>query len=140
MGNLQTKLGACDEASVTFQTSLTKYPLVNKDKITQYLESSTKCAKMIEEAKKFTVKKSYAKAIELLDSALEIASNANNLRIDLCRLLKETQQWERLQQVSGMILRTQPFHPEMLYMRGWVYLMLGDKDTAKSHFAKVAFS
>ena len=131
------KLGLCEEASATFQASQSEYPLVNKERVSQHLASSKQCAKMIEEAKKFTVKKSYNEAIRLLDSTLEIASNAIDLRIDLCRLLLETQQWERLQQVSGVILRSRPDHSEVLYMRGWVYVMLGDRETAQSHFKRV---
>lgn len=127
----------CKEASDTFKLSKSNFPTVNKDKIQQLIISSSGCAKNINQAKKYMVKRNYVEAIKLLDSVLETATSATDLRIDLSRLLLETKQWERLLQVCGVILRTRPDDSEVLYMRGWGYLMNGDKDTAQTHFRKV---
>ena len=55
----------------------------------------------------------------------------------LGRLLLETQQWERLIQTCSTVLRSHPDDCEALYMRGWGFLMNGDKETAQTHFKKV---
>ena len=49
----------------------------------------------------------------------------------------ETKQWERLIQSCSTLLRTRPDDSEVLYMRGYGFLMNGDKDTAQIHFKKV---
>lgn len=136
LGNLQQKLGLCKDASDTFKLSLSKFPTVNKDKLKDLVIHSGECAKNINQAKKLMVKRNYGEAIKLLDSVLEVATAATDLRIELARMLLETHQWERLLQVCGVILRTRADDPEVLYMRGWGYLMNGDKETAQIHFRK----
>ena len=131
------KLGMCEEASSTFKLSLTQFPSVNKEKMQQLAKSSKECVKTLSDIKKLSIKRNYNEAIRLLDTVLETATSATNLRIQLCHLLLETKQWERLLQASGSILRVRPDDSEILYMRGWGYLMNGDKDTAQTHFRKV---
>ena len=137
VGKLEMKLGKCKEATKSFQTSLTKYPTTNTDKFKQLIKESTMCASTISEAEKKIVRKSYNDAITLLDKALETCTSADNLRITLSRLLLETNQWERLIQTCSTVLRSRPDDCEVLYMRGWGFLMSGDKDTATTHFKKV---
>ena len=137
LGNLQMKLGMCNEAVISAKQSLADFPTERKEKLQSLLISGEECVKKVNQAQKYTVKRNYGEAIKLLESVLETATSATSLRIDLARLLKETQEWEKLLQVCGTILRTRPDDIEILYMRGWGYLMTGDKDTAQIHFKKV---
>ena len=137
LGNLQMKLGLCEEASSTFKLSLSNFSIVNKDKIQQLIKSSSECARKISDINKLSVRRNYNEAIRLLDTVLETTTSATHLRIKLCHLLLETKQWERLVQISGSILRVRPDDSEVLYLRGWGLLMNGDKDTAQTHFRKV---
>ena len=139
VGKLEMKLGKCKDATKSFQASLTKYPTTNTDKFKELIKESTMCASTIAEAEKKIVRKSYSDAITLLEKALETCTSADNLRINLSRLLLETSQWERLIQTCSTILRSRPDDCEVLYMRGWGFLMSGDKDTASTHFKKVSF-
>ena len=131
------KLGMCSEAVASAKQSLADFPTERKEKLQSLLISGEECVKKVNQAQKYTVKRNYGEAIKLLESVLETTTSATSLRIDLARLLKETQEWEKLLQVCGTILRTRADDIEILYMRGWGYLMTGDKDTAQIHFKKV---
>ena len=75
--------------------------------------------------------------VEPGDKVLDVCTSADTLRMTLGRLLLETQQWERLIQTCSTVLRSHPDDCEALYMRGWGFLMNGDKETAQTHFKKV---
>ena len=131
------KLGKCKDASALFKKSLKEFPSANKEKIQDLLKKSTECAASTVSINKLMVKKTYDEAIMKLEKVLETATSAFDLRVDLSRLLLETRQWERLIQSCSTLLRTHPDDPEVLYMRGYGFLMNGDESTAQTHFKKV---
>ena len=131
------KLGKCTEASAVFKKSLKEFPSANKEKVQGLLKKSSECAADIAHAEKLIVKKVYEDAITKIEKVLEVAVNSFDLRLSLCRLLMETKQWERLIQSCSTLLRTRPDDSEVLYMRGYGFLMNGDKETAQIHFKKV---
>ena len=137
IGKLEMKLGKCKDATATFKLSLSKFPTTNKEKLQKLAIESSECAASIVHAEKLIVRKSYSEAIPIIDKVLDVCTSADTLRMTLGRLLLETQQWERLIQTCSTVLRSHPDDCEALYMRGWGFLMNGDKETAQTHFKKV---